>query len=77
MKTIKILGSGCAKCNKLAEVANNAAKEMQIEYVLIKVTDLKDIMAYGVMTTPALVVDEEVKLTGKVPSIEEVKKYLE
>ena len=76
MKEIKILGAGCAKCKKLAELADAAAKELKLEYQLEKVTDLNDIINYGVMVTPALVVDNDVKITGKVPKLEEIKKML-
>jgi len=77
MKSIKILGMGCAKCVKLAEVAKEAADSMGIEYTLEKVTDIKAIMGYGVMVTPALVVDEKVIFAGKLPTGEEIKKALE
>lgn len=73
---IQILGTGCAKCLKLAEEAEKAAKELGVDYELIKVTDINDIMSYGVMITPALAVDGTVKVTGKVPSVEEIKGYL-
>lgn len=76
MKNIKILGMGCAKCVKLAETAKEAAETLGIEYHLEKITDIKDIMAYGVMVTPALVVDEKVIFAGKLPSIDEIKKVL-
>ncbi len=76
MKTIKILGTGCPKCNKLEELAVKAAGELGIEYTVEKVKELKKIMDYGVMITPALVVDEEVKVAGKVPSVEELKKLI-
>ena len=76
MKKIQILGTGCPKCKALAAVAEQAAKEVGVEYTLEKVTDINDIMSYGVMFTPALVIDGEVKLAGKVPSLEEVKKLL-
>lgn len=76
MKEIKILGTGCAKCNKLAEQAETAAKELNIEYKLEKVTDLNKITDYGVMITPALVVDGQVKITGKVPKLDDIKKIL-
>ncbi|MBL7107264.1 MAG: TM0996/MTH895 family glutaredoxin-like protein [Phycisphaerae bacterium] len=76
MKTIKILGTGCPKCKKLAETAEQAAKELGIEYEIEKVTKLNDIMSYGVMVTPALVVDGEVKLSGKVPAVEQIKEML-
>lgn len=76
MKKIEILGTGCPKCTKLAQHAEEAAKRSGIEYQLSKVTDIMDITNYGVMTTPALVVDGEIKSVGKVPSIEEIKKLL-
>ncbi len=76
MKTIKILGTGCAKCKKLAENAKAAANESGIEYKLEKVTDLNEIMGYGVMMTPGLVVDEEVKVTGKVADKDKIKEIL-
>jgi small redox-active disulfide protein 2 len=76
MKKLQILGTGCAKCHKLAEQTEAAAKALGIEYELEKVTNLNDIMAFGVMITPALAVDGEVKVSGKVPSVEEVKGLL-
>lgn len=76
MKDIKVLGTGCKKCQMLAETAEQAAKEMAIQYSLEKVTDLNAIMSYGVMFTPALVIDGEVKVAGKVPSMEAVKQLL-
>jgi small redox-active disulfide protein 2 len=76
MKKIQILGTGCPKCKKLAELAEEAAKELNIPYELEKVTDLNDIMEFGVMVTPALVVDGEVKLAGKLPKINDLKQML-
>jgi len=76
MKKIQILGTGCKKCQTLMENAKSAADELGIEYELIKVTDIKDIAGFGVMLTPALAVDGEVKLVGKVAKPEELKKYL-
>jgi small redox-active disulfide protein 2 len=76
MKKIQILGPGCAKCKQLAMLTEQAAKEAGIEYTLEKVTDIKDIMKFGVMMTPGLVVDGVVKVVGKVPSAEEIKKHL-
>ena len=76
MTKIQVLGTGCPKCKKLAELADAAAKEMGIEYELEKVTDINDIMAFGVMMTPALAVDGQVKVTGKVPSSDEIKTLL-
>ncbi len=76
MKNIKVLGPGCAKCEKLKEDTRTAADELGIEYELEKVTDIMKITEFGVMMTPALVVDGTVKVTGKVPSIEEIKELL-
>ena len=76
MKEIKILGVGCAKCRKLAELAETAAKELNIEYRLEQIKDLNKIAEFGVMGTPGLVVDGEVKVTGKVPDLDEIKKML-
>ena len=76
MKKIEILGTGCAKCVKLEELAIKAVDETGIEAEVTKVKDINKIMDYGVMTTPALVVDGEVKVAGKVPSIEDIKKYI-
>jgi small redox-active disulfide protein 2 len=73
---LQILGTGCAKCNALTQAAEQAAKALGLPYELEKITDLKQIMSFGVMTTPALVVDGKVKVSGKVPSVDEVKKLL-
>ena len=74
---IQILGTGCPKCKALAENAEAAAKEAGVEYELEKVTDINDIMKFGVMMTPALVIDGEVKVVGKVPSSEDIKGMFE
>ena len=76
MVKIKILGTGCAKCKKLAEQTELAAKELGIEYSLEKITDIREIISSGVMTTPALVVDGNVKVAGRAPSVEEIKKMI-
>ena len=76
MKKIQILGTGCPKCKKLAEAADNAARELKLDYEIEKVTDINQIMSYGVMMTPALVVDGKVRVSGKVPSVEEIKQLL-
>lgn len=73
---IQILGTGCPKCQKLAEIAKQAADELKLTYELVKVTNLNDIMGFGVMVTPALAVDGSVKVSGKVPTVDEVKKLL-
>ncbi|HNQ86872.1 MAG TPA: thioredoxin family protein [Deltaproteobacteria bacterium] len=66
MKKLQILGTGCAKCIKLAANTEEAAKKAGIEYEIEKVTDINQIMKYGVMMTPALAVDGKVKVVGKV-----------
>jgi len=76
MKKLQILGTGCPKCKKLAENTRQAADELGIDYELIKVTDINEIAGFGVMLTPALAVDGDVKLVGKVPDPEELKKYI-
>ncbi|MCX7805556.1 MAG: thioredoxin family protein [Planctomycetota bacterium] len=76
MKKVHILGTGCPKCKKLAEATETAAKELGIQIELIKVTDINEIMKFGVMMTPGLVVDGEVKVVGKVPGVAEIKKML-
>ena len=76
MKEIKVLGTGCAKCRKLQEQAQQAADELNLGCQVEKVTDIQKIMSYGVMITPALVIDGQVKVSGKVPSVDELKKML-
>jgi small redox-active disulfide protein 2 len=76
MTKIQVLGPGCAKCKVLYEHADQAARELGLDYEIEKVTDISMIMGYGVMTTPALVVDGEIKLAGRVPSAEQLKAVL-
>ncbi|MHB8077653.1 MAG: thioredoxin family protein [Candidatus Krumholzibacteriia bacterium] len=76
MRKQLVLGTGCPKCRKLAEHAETAARELGIEFELVKVTDLQAILGFGVMTTPALVVDDVVKCAGRLPSVEEIKQML-
>lgn len=76
MKKIQILGTGCPKCMKLEELSRKAADELGIEYEVEKVKEIKQIMDFGVMMTPALVVDGEVKVAGRVPSLDEIKNYI-
>lgn len=76
MKRIQILGTGCAKCHKLTAVADEAAKSLGLTYEIEEVTEIDRIMGFGVMFTPALVVDGVVKVAGKVPSLEDTKKLL-
>ena len=73
---MQILGTGCAKCKKLAELTEEAAKSLGIEFEIEKVSDVREIMKFGVMMTPALAVDGEVKFAGKVPSLDEIKKII-
>ena len=76
MKKIQILGTGCPKCKKLAENAEAAAKELGVEYEVEKVTQINDIMKMGVMVTPALAIDGDVKVAGKVSSPDDIKAML-
>jgi len=73
---LQILGTGCPKCQELAENAKSAADALGIEYTIEKVTDINEIMKFGVMMTPALAVDGEVKIVGKVPDAETIKGML-
>jgi small redox-active disulfide protein 2 len=73
---LQILGTGCPKCKKLAENAEAAAKELGLQCDIEKVTDINEIMKFGVMLTPALAVDGQVKVVGKVPSPNEIKTFL-
>ncbi len=76
MTHIEVLGPGCRNCEVLYERAERAAQELGLEFEIKKVTDIGAIMGYGVMSTPALVVDGEVKLAGRVPSPEQLKGLL-
>lgn len=73
---IKILGTGCSNCKKLEVNAKEAVKELNIDAQITKVEDIKEIMKYGVMRTPAIVVNEKVKMFGKVCTVDEIKKYI-
>lgn len=73
MKKLQILGTGCAKCMKLAELTEQAAQSLGVSYEMEKVTEIQKIMAFGVMMTPALVVDGVVKVSGRLPSSAELK----
>jgi len=72
MKKIQVLGTGCPKCRRLAENAEQAARDLGIEYEIEKVTDINRIMEFGVMMTPALAVDGKVRVVGSVPSVQEI-----
>jgi small redox-active disulfide protein 2 len=74
---LQILGTGCAKCNALTQATEQAAQALGLPYELEKVTDLNRIMSFGVMITPALVVDGKVKVAGKVPNQSELKALLQ
>lgn len=74
---IKVLGPGCAKCGKTEEIVREAVAETGVEASVEKVTGMMDIAAYGVMGTPAVVIDGQVKCVGKVPSKEQVKGWLQ
>ena len=76
MKKLQILGTGCPKCKKLARLTDEAAKELGIDYELTKVTDINDILSFGAMMTPALAVDGEVKIAGRVPSLDQIKELI-
>jgi len=76
MLTIKVLGSGCANCKRLEQIANKVVSEMGIEADIVKVTEYPDIMAYNVMSTPGLVINEKVVSTGRIPTPAEVTTWL-
>lgn len=76
MKKVQILGTGCPKCKKLAENAQAAVRDAGLDCEIVKVTDINEIMKFGVMLTPALAIDGQVKVVGKVPGPEEIKKML-
>lgn len=73
---IKVLGTGCPSCKALEEAVRKAVMEMNLEAKIIKVEDMAEILNYGIMTTPALVVDGKIVLKGRVASVEEIKKLL-
>lgn len=73
---IKVLGTGCAKCGMLEDTARQAVTELGLDATVEKVSEFAEIMAFGVMSTPALVVDGEVRLAGRLPKLEELKSIL-
>lgn len=77
MKSFKVLGSGCTNCVNTAKFIEERAKEMGVEVQVEKVTDLEAIMGYGVMSTPGVVMDEEVVHAGGVPNVEAITSWLE
>ena len=76
MIKLQVLGTGCPKCKKLVENTEAAAKALGIEYEIEKVTDINEIMKFGVMMTPALVIDGQVKIVGKVPTPGDIEKLI-
>ena len=76
MKKLIVLGPGCPRCETLAKLTKQAADQLGIEYELEKLTDIKQFMDFGLMITPGLVVDGELKIQGKVPSIDDIKAML-
>ena len=76
MLTIKVLGSGCANCKRVEQIAHKVITDMGIEAEVIKVTDYNDIMAYNIMSTPGLVINEKVVSTGRIPTPAEVTTWL-
>jgi small redox-active disulfide protein 2 len=76
MLTVKILGSGCANCRKLEAVAREAASRANLPANFVKVTEMKDIMVYDLLSTPGLVVNEKLVSSGRIPTVAEVQKWL-
>lgn len=74
---IKVLGPGCCNCDRLAEATKKAVEKAGIDASIEKVTDMAQIMAYGVMSTPALIVDGEIRLAGRVPSVDDLAALLQ
>ncbi|MDD2689956.1 MAG: thioredoxin family protein [Candidatus Omnitrophica bacterium] len=73
---IEILGMGCPKCKKLYENAQAAVKELNVQVEVVKVEDIQKIMDYGLMITPAIAIDGEVKAAGRIPAPDEIKKWV-
>lgn len=76
MKKLQILGTGCPTCSRLAEMTEYAAKSLQLDYELEKITDINEILRFDIAGTPALVVDGHVKVSGRLPSVAELKQLL-
>ncbi|WP_166961823.1 thioredoxin family protein [Yeosuana marina] len=76
MKTIKILGTGCPKCKTMTGIVQDVVKENNIDATIEKVEDIMEIMKYNVLSTPVLVIDEQIKIKGRVPSPKEVLELL-
>jgi len=73
---IEILGTGCPKCKKLHEISEEAVKELGISAEIIKITDINKIIDYGVMVTPALVIDGDLMVAGKIPGKQEITDWI-
>jgi small redox-active disulfide protein 2 len=73
---VQILGTGCPKCKKLAEHAESAVRELGLDAEVVKITDINEIVSFGVLATPALAVDGEVKVSGRLVSVKEIKEFL-
>ncbi len=76
MLTIKILGSGCANCKRVEQIARKVVGEMALEAEIVKITDYTDIMAYNILSTPGLVVNEKVVSSGRIPTPAEIATWL-
>jgi small redox-active disulfide protein 2 len=76
MLTIKVLGSGCANCKKLEAVAHQVVEQMGLQAEVVKVTEYPDIMAYNIMSTPGLVINEKVVSSGRIPSATEITTFI-
>jgi small redox-active disulfide protein 2 len=76
MLTVKILGSGCANCKKLEAVAREAATASNLQADFVKVTDMQQIMAYDLLSTPGLVINDKLVASGRIPTVAEVQKWL-
>lgn len=76
MKKLQILGTGCATCNTLAQMVEEAATELGLDFEMVKVTDINEITAFGIMATPGLAVDGDVKSSGGLPTMDEIKEMI-
>ncbi len=76
MKHIKILGPGCAKCKTTYEVVKKAVEQSGAEADIVKIEDLEGMMKYNILSTPVVVVDEQIKISGRVPTVDEIQKLL-